>query len=312
MRKYTNILVIAEPKKDVQTALKRALDIAKFNPKTTITYLRVVYDFSYDLLILNKIKEKPIRDDIEQTHIEHLKTIIEEYREKYNSEATIVPKVVENRDVGEAVIEEMHSGDYDLIIKAANNHGLLDSIIFTPIDWFILRHADVPVIIAKNYDWTTGGNIAVCVDFTLPSHLKTNVAILREAQILSKVTGAKIHLINSAPVYMPTVMLEVPHYSPDLYERSVLDDHKDRMYEFALKHHISKECCHIEEGMPDDVIPTICAELNARAVLIGSSGRSGIAAALLGNTCEEIVDDIDADLFVLNTKAISKKSEDKD
>ena len=57
MRKYTNILVIAEPKKDVQIALKRALEIAKFNPKATITYLRVVYDFSYDLLILNKVKE---------------------------------------------------------------------------------------------------------------------------------------------------------------------------------------------------------------------------------------------------------------
>ncbi len=306
MRKYTNILVVAEPKKDVQTALKRALDIAKFNPKTTITYLRVVYDFSYDLLILNKVKEKPIHQDIEKTHLDHLNQIVEEYREKANSEATIIPKVVENRDVGEAVIEEMKSGDYDLIIKAANRHGLLDSIIFTPIDWFILRHAEIPVIIAKSNDWVSGGNIAVCVDFTLQDHMQSNIAMLREAQILSKITGAKIHLINSAPVYMPTVMLEVPHYSPDLYEQGVLDEHKARMYEFAHKHHIPQENCHIEEGMPDDVIPTVCAKLNARAVMIGSAGRSGIAAALIGNTCEEIVDDIDADLFVLNHKAIHK------
>ncbi len=62
--------------------------------------------------------------------------------------------------------------------------------------------------------------------------------------------------------------------------------------------------------MPDDVIPSICEQINAKAVLIGSAGRSGIAAALIGNTCEEIVDDIDADLFVLNHKAI-KKDKDK-
>ncbi len=311
MRKYTNILVVAEPKKDVQIALKRAIDIAKFNPKTTITYLRVVYDFAYDLLILNKVKEKPIHEDIEQTHIDHLNQIIEEYREQANSEATIVPKVVENRDVGEAVIDEMKAGDYDLIIKAANSHGLLDSIIFTPIDWFILRHAEVPVIIAKNNDWQqTGGNIAVCVDFTLNEHLQSNVAMLREAQVLSKITGSRIHLVNSAPVYMPTVMLEVPHYSPDLYEQGVLEEHRKRMYEFADKHHIDRQYCHIEEGMPDDVIPEICAKINAKAVLIGSAGRSGIAAALIGNTCEEIVDDIDADLFVLNRKTI-KKEKDK-
>ena len=56
MKKYNNILVVAEPKKDVQLALKRALDITQFNPKATVTFLRVVYDYSYDLIILNKVK----------------------------------------------------------------------------------------------------------------------------------------------------------------------------------------------------------------------------------------------------------------
>ena len=52
MKKYNNILVVAEPKKDVQVALKRALDITQFNPKATITFLRVVYDYSYDILTI--------------------------------------------------------------------------------------------------------------------------------------------------------------------------------------------------------------------------------------------------------------------
>src|SRR5574344_295190 len=306
MRKYNNILVVAEPKKDVQVALKRALDIAHLNPRTTITYLRVVYDFSYELLILNKIKEKPIHEDIKQTHIDSLEKVIKEYREKVNSEATIIPKVVENKDVGEAIIDEINNGDYDLIIKAANHHGVLDSIIFTPIDWYILRNSKIPVIIAKDHEWTQGGNIAVCVDFTVQDHVQSNIAMLRQAQMLAKVTEGKIHLVNSAPVYLPSVMLEVPHYSPDLYEQSVIEEHKNRLYEFAFKHNIDRQFCHIEEGIPDDVIPAICEKINATAVFIGSAGRSGFAAALIGNTCEEIVDDINADLFVLNKKAIDK------
>jgi len=310
MRKYTNILVIAEPKKDVQTALKRALDIARFNPKTTITYFRVVYDFSYELLILNKVKEKPIHDDIRETHLEHLNKIIEEYRSQCNSEATIVPKVVENKDVGEAVIREINEGNYDLIIKAANRHGILDSIIFTPIDWFILRHAPIPVIIAKTHEWGEGGNIVVCVDFTLKDHIHSNIVMLREAQVLAKITKGRIHLINSAPVYLPSVMLDVPHYSPDLYEKSILDDHKRKLTEFAKNHHIDEEYCHVEEGMPDDVIPELCDKLKAKVVFIGSAGRSGVAAALIGNTCEEIVDDIDADLVVLNKNTISLSEEE--
>ncbi|MGN0895076.1 MAG: universal stress protein UspE [Succinivibrio sp.] len=306
MKQYNNILVVAEPKKDVQLALLRALEISQFNPKAVITFLRVVYDYSYDLIILNKVKEKPVHEDIEQTYIDHLEKIIDEYRTKANSESTVIPKVVENRDVGEAVVEEIKSGKYDLIIKAANHHGVLDSIIFTPIDWYILRNSQIPVVIAKDHGVSDGGNIVVCVDFTLKDHIASNLAMLREAQIVAKLTRSAIHLVNSAPVYLPSVMLEVPHYSPSVYEQNVVEDHKNRLYEFAAKHHIPRENCHIKEGMPDDVIPQICQSLKPSFVFIGSAGRSGVMAALIGNTCEEIVDDIDADLFVLNRKTLSK------
>jgi len=306
MKQYNRILVVAEPKKDVQVALKRALDITRFNPRAVITFLRVAYDYSYDLLILNKLKEKPVHDDIEQTYIESMEKTIELYRNQCNSETTIIPKVVESKDVGEAVVDEINGGKYDLIIKAANHHGVLDSIIFTPIDWYILRKAQIPVIIAKDTNFAEGGNIVVCVDFSVKEHSLANTAMLREAQILAKLTKGTIHLVNSAPVYLPSIMLEVPHYSPALYEENVVKEHKNRLRAFAQKHHIPESQCHTREGMPDDVIPQICNELNARAVFIGSAGRTGVMAALIGNTCEEIVDDIDADLYVLNSKTINK------
>ena len=149
MKQYNNILVVAEPKKDVQLALKRALEITRYNPRATITYFRVAYDYSYDLIILNKVKEKLVVSDVEKTYLEHMEKVISEYRTEENLDTPIIPKVVESKDVGEAVIEEVNSGNYDLIIKAANHHSVLDSIIFTPIDWYILRNSKVPVIIAK-------------------------------------------------------------------------------------------------------------------------------------------------------------------
>lgn len=59
--------------------------------------------------------------------------------------------------------------------------------------------------------------------------------------------------------------------------------------------------------MPDEVIPKLCQALNAKYVFIGSAGRSGIMATLVGNTCEEIVDEIDADLFVMTHKYLQNK-----
>ena len=305
MKQYNNILVVAEPKKDVQLALKRALEITRFNPRATITYFRVAYDYSYDLIILNKVKEKLVVSDVEKTYLEHMEKVISEYRTEENLDTPIIPKVVESKDVGEAVIEEVNSGNYDLIIKAANHHSVLDSIIFTPIDWYILRNSKVPVIIAKENAYAEGSNIVVCVDFATKNHSQSNLAMLREAQILAKLIHGTIHLVNSAPVYLPSIMIEIPHYSPALYEQNIVDEHKNRLKDFALKHHIPLEQCHTKEGMPDDVIPKVCSQLKPCAVFIGSAGRSGIMATLIGNTCEEIVDEIDADLFVLSSKAIN-------
>ena len=305
MKQYNNILVVAEPKKDVQLALKRALEITRFNPRATITYFRVAQDYSYDLIILNKVKEKLVVSDVEKTYLEHMEKVISEYRTEENLDTPIIPKVVESKDVGEAVIEEVNSGNYDLIIKAANHHSVLDSIIFTPIDWYILRNSKVPVIIAKENGYAEGSNIVVCVDFATKNHSQSNLAMLREAQILAKLIHGTIHLVTSAPVYLPSIMIEIPHYSPALYEQNIVDEHKNRLRDFALKHHIPLEQCHTKEGMPDDVIPKVCSQLKPCAVFIGSAGRSGIMATLIGNTCEEIVDEIDADLFVLSSKAIN-------
>ena len=305
MKKYINLLVVIEPKRERQVALSRAIEFARYNPQVKITALRLVYDFSYDLHILNKNKESKTKEDVQDVHIHNLEKIIAPYAK---DNVNIEPKVIFAKDIGQGIVKEMMDNKYDLLIKCANNHGILDSIIFTPIDWYVLRNSPLPVIIAKEHSWSDGGNIVVALDFTTSSKKLTNIILLREAQLLSTITGGTIHLVNSAPVLMPTIMLEVPNYAPEVYTENVLKEHKRRLEDFARQHNIPLENCHIAEGMPYDVIPNLCKQLNAKTVFIGSAGRQGVSAALIGNTCEEIVDYIDADLIVLNQKTLHKSA----
>lgn len=309
MRQYNNILVIIEPKKDYQLALHRAIEMARFNPKVTITALRLIYDFSNEVNLLGKKNEIKTHEEVEQLNKVALnKTIaqaLKEHPQKLEHEINIVPKVQWVNDLSDGMLKETNSGKYDLLIKAANHHGILDSIFFTPHDWYLLRHAIIPVVIAKEHTWDEQSSIVVAVDFTSSEKQAMNVLLLREAQSLSTITKSPIHLVNSAPVVLPTVMLEVPNYAPELYAESILTEHKHRIVEFAHRHNIPEDHCHIAEGMPDDVIPKVCQKLNAKTVFIGSLGRAGVSAALIGNTCEEIVDFLNADLFVLNRKTLA-------
>ena len=306
MKKYNNLLAVIEPKRDYQVALKRAIEFARYNPNATITALRLIYDFSYDIHILNRKKENSTKEEVERVHLEALEAEIKKYA---NPDVHIIPKKKKKKDLGEAIIDEMINGNYDLLIKGANRHGVLDSIIFTPIDWYLLRNSPTPVVIAKEHPWDASGNIVVALDFTSGQKRNTNIKLLREAQMLATITKGKIHLINSAPVLLPTVMLEVPNYAPEVYAESILKEHQRRLIEFAKQHNIPPEQCHIEEGLPEDVIPNLCRVLAPQAVLIGSAGRSGVSAAFIGNTCEEIVDYIDADLFVYNNKTIDENKD---
>lgn len=308
MRQYNNILVIIEPKRDQQLALERAIQIARFNPKVTITALRLIYNFTNEIRFLGKKTEHDTHHDAEEATRAELDRQIAEtlalHPEVKDLGIKIVPKIKWVSDLADGMLEETNSGLYDLLIKGANHHGILDSIIFTPHDWFLLRHAIIPVLIAKEHAWDESNSIVVAVDFTSSEKQMMNVLLLREAQLVATITKSHIHLVNSAPVIMPTVMLEVPNYAPELYAESILAEHKRRIIEFARMHNIPENHCHIAEGMPDDVLPKLCQKLHANTVFIGSIGRSGVGAALVGNTCEEIVDFINADLFVLNRKTV--------
>ena len=77
MKKYNNILVVAEPKREVQNALIRALDMTQFNPKATVTYLRIVYDYESDIMMFKDIMNKQQSEATEELYEEAMQKITE-------------------------------------------------------------------------------------------------------------------------------------------------------------------------------------------------------------------------------------------
>lgn len=190
----------------------------------------------------------------------------------------------------------------DIIIKTADAHGMLDAV-FTPPDLQLLRHTAVPVFIARDHIWEPTGVIAVAVDISDPADRSSrllNMWLLREAQELAKFTGCSIHLINAIQPLIPSVAANAPSYALPLGGgEEALKESCKQVLAFAARHRIPPEHCHLREGHPDKVIPALCRELKPTALFIGSSGRTGIAVALLGGICERVMDVVECDLAVI-------------
>ena len=65
----------------------------------------------------------------------------------------VEPRVLISKTIGKDITHMAHEEGVDLIIKAHEVHGMFDSVLFTPLDWQLLRHAPVPVLIAKDHIW---------------------------------------------------------------------------------------------------------------------------------------------------------------
>jgi universal stress protein E len=56
---------------------------------------------------------------------------------------------------------------------------------------------------------------------------------------------------------------------------------------------------YVEEGLPEMVIEQTALTIDAELVILGTVGRSGISAALIGNTAEHVIDQLNCDVLAL-------------
>ena len=314
MKKISTVIAVIEPRQMRQPALMRALSLVQYarmhqspsRPLPKIIALMPVYDFSWDISsVLSIEQEQRMRQDVVDKQRAWLDAYLRVNAMGYDVEI----KVIWSRQVGKSITEVSKEVGADLIIKTCDVHGLLDSVLFTPLDFQLLSNSPVPVYIAKDQMWSPTGIIAVAIAVPMDDDAMgrmLNMRLLREAQELSRLTRCKIHLINAIiPVISPAAV-DLPGFTPQLISEENIKESCSRVLQFALRHGIDPDSCHIREGHPDEVIPAICHELKPTALFIGTSARRGLAMALLGNICQRVVDELDCDVAVVTPKSVMR------
>ncbi|MGN1282114.1 MAG: universal stress protein [Succinivibrio sp.] len=312
MRNIHNIMVVIEPKQLRQPALERGIALYKYAQAhhrkneagaVKITAVLPIHQESWNLASFLAVDRKQFEDD----YVRKQKKWLNAFLSINAMGVRIEPMVIFSKEIGKSIVSLANETGCDILIKTAEIHGFLDSVIFTPLDWQMLRHSSVPVCIAKDHLWSPSGVIAVAVDLSSPEDelmTHTNLRLLREAQRLSVFTGCKIALINAVLPVLPPVPVDLPCFTPDsMYEQNLKDICK-RALEFASRHRIMAKDCHIAEGALEDVIYDECRKLNPTALFIGTSARRGIASAFIGNICEKITDSLSCDVVVITPKTV--------
>jgi universal stress protein E len=298
MKEYNKLLVVVDPTSDSQPALARAVELATRN-QASITVFLSIFDFSYEMTSILSGQE---REAMRQGVIAQRQAWIDELVERYSTaDIQIESEVIWHNRPYESIIQHVISENFDLIVKGTHEHDKLKSVIFTPTDWHLMRKSPVPVLLVKAHDWPVAGKIlcAVNVGSEDEDHISLNSKIIEYGKDLAEIFNAEVHLVNGYPGTPVNLAIELPDFDAHTYSETIRMQHEERVSELALTLGVDVDNCHVKEGLPEDVIPDIAKSLDAELVILGTVGRTGFSAALIGNTAEHVIDSINCDLLAI-------------
>ncbi|WMC12150.1 universal stress protein UspE [Oceanimonas pelagia] len=299
MIKYRHILVVIDPVADSQPALHRAVSVAALQENARITLFLAIYDFSYEMTSMLSSEERDeMREGVLQGREEWLKTLLEPYAD---SNIDFQLKVVWHSRPFEAINQQVQEQQHDLVVKSTHKHAMIQSFIFTPTDWHLLRKCPCPVLLVKERDWPMGGTVLAAVNCCSDDEAQEalNEKIITESAEVARLLSATLHLVNAYPITPVNMALELPDFDPHAYNAAVKKHHERALYEYAVRFNLESESLHLHEGLAEEVIPQCADAIDASLVILGSVGRTGLSAALLGNTAEHVIDKLHCDVLVL-------------
>jgi len=299
MSRYQNMLVAIDPQQDDQPALRRAVYLNQRIGGKIKAYLPI-YDFSYEMTtLLSPDERSSMRQGVISQRTEWIR---EQARAYLEAGVDIEIKVVWHNRPYEAIIQEVLAHGHDLVLKMAHQHDRLEAVIFTPTDWHLLRKCPCPVWMVKDQPWPEGGKAVVAVNLASeePHHDELNQKLIRETTRLAEmVNHTEVHLVGAYPITPINIAIELPDFDPSVYNDAIRGQHLVAMKALRQKFSIREEFTHVAKGLPEEVIPDIAGQLSAGIVVLGTIGRTGLSAAFLGNTAEQVIDHLRCDLLAI-------------
>ena len=301
--KFNNILVVLNPENEKQYALARAIRLVKEQKSETpvnITVFLSAYDLSYEMSALLSSEE---REEMHKGVIAQRQKEIQPYLEKYNDPMLLFRTVVVwSSNEAEAITAEVEQNNYDLVVKYTKEEESITSLLFTPMDWQLLRRCPTPILMVRDGDWKHQRRILVAVNVSGDEDYHENfnrTLVSLSIDLADNLERGNIHLVSAYPPTPVNMAIDLPEFHTSEYTNGIRGQYLINMKALRQQFGIDEDHTHVREGFPEEVIPEVAKELEAELVVLGTVGRTGLSAALLGNTAEHVISKLNCNLLAI-------------
>jgi nucleotide-binding universal stress UspA family protein len=289
MKRFGNILFLADRQDGLNTALDRAVALSQSNDArltvmdvTPDTGLADYFRRTYALDLNAQLRDQRLRE---------LETLTQAFTD---AGVPVYTKVVTGTPFIEVVRAVQRNG-YDLVMKAAQHDSGLTPVLFGSTDMHLLRKCPCPVWIDRPGSSTSYRHILAAVDPFDDESGNLQRLILDLATSLAEREHAALDVVHAWELPGESMLTNGRGRMPrDEFER--LLEARETHHRQALDTLLSgyglntrSENVHLVKGRPAQVISAHAGQRQADLIVMGTLGRVGIPGLIIGNTAEDVL-----------------------
>ena len=268
MTQYTKLFVVFDPTREDQPALDRAADIAADTSAELHVFVCIYSDTG---------KSECQSDEIAGL-IAHQQSVLDAALAPIAARGIQFDTEIEwDKDWYHAVVRASIKYGADMVLKSSYKQSAGKRIMSKTSDWTLMRECLCPVMLVKEGAPREIPRILAAIDICAKkeSYQRLNQNVIQFSKGVPDHHGAEVHYINAFEDFKG-----VPS------RQELIDSHG-----------IDSDRIHIKHGKPEKVIVAHAKKLDVSLVVMGNSSRSGLSAALIGNTVEKVLDKLECDVL---------------
>jgi len=309
MQQFKNILCIINKNMDNSLLLSQATELAN-NNQASLTVIEVIDQLPPNMLFKD---QKTSINDLKLKLISECEQRLENLIKPISKHIEIHIRVLYGIAFIE-IIREVLRNNRDLIIKTADNNGLIDRL-FGSEDMHLLRKCPCPVWLVKESSSDHLERILASVDVDdnypleeIETRNSLNVQIIEIASSLALDKQAELHVLNVwgalAENFVRSDQLTQPDEDVDHYIDVVRQKHQNNLSLLMTKiKKISgksiKATTELVKGYPRKDVPLYAKNIKADLLIMGTVSRTGISGFFMGNTAETILNQLDCSVLTI-------------
>ncbi|MCG8612080.1 MAG: universal stress protein [Pseudomonadales bacterium] len=225
--------------------------------------------------------------------------------------------VVWARPTYRAILEHARIQDVQLIIKPTSEHAFLERVLFTHVDWHLIRGTDRLVLFLKNQAWGSAIHVMAAIDpvysegtndLQSPENASSpgkdiSPKILQAARTLACQLPAELSAVHIFDPVPSGLMMELDAIVADYEQFKLRAQRKHReTFEQALQHDLEKTVhSHFIEGEPVTTLPDVVINESVDIMVMGAVAHSSFDSPFIGSTAEAVLDRLNCDLLIVHS-----------